>query len=166
MPQERSAFMSYGIGEPLTNRIKGILDEYPDGTQIARELLQNSDDARSTVQWYLLDHHDYNEQAPETANGTGSSKLRLFHADLQEYMGPALLAGSDSIFEDRDFESLRSLAASKKRMDESKIGQMGIGFNRYTFHFPPHCFTVIEGAVGGASNLSFSFSFWSIASTI
>ncbi|KAG9061065.1 hypothetical protein KI688_007694 [Linnemannia hyalina] len=129
MSPEHSGFMSHGIREPLTNRIKGILDEYPDGTQIARELLQNSDDARSTVQWYLLDHHDYNKEAPETANGTESSKLRLFHDDLQEYMGPALLAGSDSVFEERDFDSLKSLAASKKLMDESKIGQMGIGFN-------------------------------------
>ncbi|KAF9537110.1 hypothetical protein EC957_008859 [Mortierella hygrophila] len=129
MPPELSGFMSHGIREPLTNRIKGILDEYPDGTQIARELLQNSDDARSTVQWYLLDHHDYNKEAPETVNGTESSKLRLFHDDLQEYMGPALLAGSDSVFEERDFDSLKNLAASKKFMDESKIGQMGIGFN-------------------------------------
>ncbi|KAH7034435.1 hypothetical protein BKA57DRAFT_476210 [Linnemannia elongata] len=128
MPPKHAGFDSHGIREPLTNRIRGILDEYPDGTQIARELLQNSDDARSTVQWYLLDHHNF-KQASDTANGTESSHLRLFHDDLQEYMGPALLAGSDSIFEKEDFESLKSLAASKKRKDESKIGQMGIGFN-------------------------------------
>ncbi|KAF9145199.1 hypothetical protein BG015_011964 [Linnemannia schmuckeri] len=145
MPPKRTGFTSQGIREPLTNRISGILDEYPDGTQIARELLQNSDDARSTVQWYLLDHHDYRnnnsqrrsiaatvpfeKQSAETSNGTGSSTLRLFHDDLQEYMGPALLAGNDSVFEEKDFESLKHLAASEKRMDESKIGQMGIGFN-------------------------------------
>ncbi|KAF8946486.1 hypothetical protein BGZ47_000428 [Haplosporangium gracile] len=146
MPPKLTGFTSHGIREPLTNRIAGILDEYPDGTQIARELLQNSDDARSTVQWYLLDHHDYRnnnsqqrsiaatvpfegKQSAETLNGTGSSTLRLFHDDLQEYMGPALLAGNDSVFEDKDFDSLKHLAASEKRMDESKIGQMGIGFN-------------------------------------
>lgn len=115
-------FRSHGIREPLTNRIAGILDEYPDGTQIARELLQNSDDARSKVQWYLLDHHDQRTRS--------SGDLHLFHDDLIEYMGPALLAGSDSLFEDKDFKSMKNLAASEKKNDETKIGQMGIGFNR------------------------------------
>ncbi|KAG0265639.1 hypothetical protein BGZ95_003270 [Linnemannia exigua] len=44
-------------------------------------------------------------------------------------MGPALLAGSDSVFEEKDFLSLKNLASSEKKSDESKIGQMGIGFN-------------------------------------
>ncbi|KAF8974905.1 hypothetical protein BGZ46_009601, partial [Entomortierella lignicola] len=118
-----SGFQSHGIREPLTNRIAGILDEYPDGTQIARELLQNSDDARSTVQWYLLDHHSYID------NTDGNNDLELFHEDLKEYMGPALLAGNNSLFEERDFKSMKNLAASEKRNDETKIGQMGIGFN-------------------------------------
>ncbi|KAG0216668.1 hypothetical protein BGX33_012337 [Mortierella sp. NVP41] len=145
MPPKLTAFKNHGIREPLTNRIKGILDEYPDGTQIARELLQNSDDARSTVQWYLLDHHDYNKkrqpsatttskypgkkQSADTSIDTDAPPLRLFHNGLREYMGPALLAGSDSVFEEKDFVSLKNLAASEKRTDESKIGQMGIGFN-------------------------------------
>lgn len=116
-----TGFKSHGIREPLTNRIAGILDEYPDGTQIARELLQNSDDARSKRQWYLLDHRDRRQ-----ANG-----LRLFHGDLIEYMGPALLAGNDTKFEDKDFVSMKNLAASEKKTDQTKIGQMGIGFNRY-----------------------------------
>lgn len=166
MPPKHAGFDSHGIREPLTNRIRGILDEYPDGTQIARELLQNSDDARSTVQWYLLDHHNYNKQASDTASGTESSQLRLFHDDLQEYMGPALLAGSDSIFEKEDFDSLKSLAASKKRKDESKIGQMGIGFNRYAFRVSSALVIVIEVVVGVAIGLCFLFSLWSIASII
>lgn len=151
MSFELVGFKSHGIREPLTNRIAGILDEYPDGTQIARELLQNSDDARSTVQWYLLDHHNYitsnskqessatvlpfgEKQPISLSTETESSKLQLFHSDLEEYMGPALLAGSDSVFEEKDFVSLKNLAASEKRTDESKIGQMGIGFNRYAYN--------------------------------
>ncbi|KAG0227607.1 hypothetical protein BGX31_006891 [Mortierella sp. GBA43] len=114
-------FKSHGIREPLTNRIAGILDEYPDGTQIARELLQNSDDARSTVQWYLLDHRHHGRNQVDGP--------KLFHKDLLEYMGPALLAGSDSLFEEKDFKSMKNLAASEKKTDETKIGQMGIGFN-------------------------------------
>ncbi|KAF9197799.1 hypothetical protein BGZ49_001622, partial [Haplosporangium sp. Z 27] len=118
-----SGFKSHGIREPLTNRIRGILEEYPDGTQIARELLQNSDDARSTVQWYLLDHHSYID------NTDNNDNLQLFDEGLKEYMGPAFLAGSDSVFEEKDFKSMKNLAASEKRDDETKIGQMGIGFN-------------------------------------
>ncbi|KAF9436498.1 hypothetical protein BGZ76_003753 [Entomortierella beljakovae] len=136
-----SSFKSHGIREPLTNRIAGILDEYPDGTQIARELLQNSDDARSKLQWYLLDHHSYISE--ENNNG---DNLSLFHPDLKEYMGPALLAGNDSKFEDKDFKSMKNLAASEKRHDETKIGQMGIGFNRI-FNGVNSAFT--EGAVRG-----------------
>ncbi|KAF8925519.1 hypothetical protein BGZ47_003207, partial [Haplosporangium gracile] len=128
-------FRSHGIREPLTTRIAGILRAYPDSTQIARELLQNSDDAGSTVQWYLLDHRDHVKHA-RRSNGSdpGSdapkdARLQLFHEDLEEYMGPALLSGSDSIFEEKDFLSLKNLASSEKRADETKIGQMGIGFN-------------------------------------
>ncbi|KAI8346951.1 hypothetical protein B0O80DRAFT_221440 [Mortierella sp. GBAus27b] len=116
-----SGFRSHGIREPLTKRIAGILDEYPDGTQIARELLQNSDDARSKFQWYLLDHrHHFRHQVDGP---------KLFHENLREYMGPALLAGSDSLFEENDFKSMKNLADSEKKSDETKIGQMGIGFN-------------------------------------
>ncbi|KAF9082980.1 hypothetical protein BGX23_011899 [Mortierella sp. AD031] len=128
LPPTRKGFRSHGIHEPLTTRIAGILRAYPDSTQIARELLQNSDDAGSTVQWYLLDHRDHLKHA-RTTNPSEDPKLRLFHDDLQDYMGPALLAGSDSVFEEKDFLSLKNLASSEKRGDESKIGQMGIGFN-------------------------------------
>ncbi|KAF9900752.1 hypothetical protein EC991_006925 [Linnemannia zychae] len=123
---ELEGFSSHGIREPLTTRIAGILRAYPDSTQIARELLQNSDDARSSEQWYLLDHHDHTKRARTIGD---NPKLQLFHEDLEEYMGPALLAGSDSVFEERDFRSLKNLASSEKKSDESKIGQMGIGFN-------------------------------------
>ncbi|KAF9371105.1 hypothetical protein CPC16_003252, partial [Podila verticillata] len=111
-------FVSFRQREPLTRRLAGILKEYPDGTQIARELLQNSEDACSTVQWYLLDHRHHHAE-PE----------RLFDPSMQAYQGPALLAGNDSVFKEGDFESLENLAASGKKDDESKIGQMGIGFN-------------------------------------
>ncbi|RUS27865.1 hypothetical protein BC938DRAFT_482626 [Jimgerdemannia flammicorona] len=45
-----SGFESFQQREPITVRIKGILTEYPDGSQILREILQNSDDAGSTEQ--------------------------------------------------------------------------------------------------------------------
>ncbi|RIB28813.1 hypothetical protein C2G38_1361950 [Gigaspora rosea] len=41
-------------GEPYTHRLNKILDEYPDGSQILREILQNSDDSKSRSQTFLL----------------------------------------------------------------------------------------------------------------
>lgn len=37
---------SFGQSEPLTNRLSSILRDYPKGTQIFKELLQNADDAK------------------------------------------------------------------------------------------------------------------------
>ena len=113
-----SGFVAFEVNEPLTRRVAGILQDYPDGTQIARELLQNSEDARSRVQWYLLDHQHHTTD-------------HLIAPEMHEYQGPALLAGNDSLFEEDDFKSLRNLADSGKKNDALKVGMMGIGFNRY-----------------------------------
>ncbi|CAG8611376.1 18183_t:CDS:2, partial [Racocetra fulgida] len=45
--------------EKYTTRIKNILTEYPYGSQILREILQNSDDAKSSVQIFILNHKTY-----------------------------------------------------------------------------------------------------------
>jgi len=112
------AFDNFEVTEPLTRRIASILNDYADGPQIARELLQNSEDAGSTKQWYLLDHRTHPSES-------------IFRKGLEEYMGPALLAGNNSSFKEKDFQSLMNLANSGKKGDYEKIGQMGIGFNRY-----------------------------------
>ncbi|RUS12630.1 hypothetical protein BC937DRAFT_87375, partial [Endogone sp. FLAS-F59071] len=43
-------FDSFNQQVSLTVRIKEILTEYPDGSQVLREILQNSDDAASQEQ--------------------------------------------------------------------------------------------------------------------
>ncbi|KAF9140341.1 hypothetical protein BG015_001698, partial [Linnemannia schmuckeri] len=68
--------------------------------------------------------------AARTADPTSDLQpLHLIHKDFHKYLGPALLAGNDTEFSEEDFDSLKNLASSGKRTDESKIGQMGIGFN-------------------------------------
>ncbi|CAB5375027.1 unnamed protein product [Rhizophagus irregularis] len=110
--------------EPYTRRLRKILEEYPDGSQILREILQNSDDAKSTEQVFILDHNTY-----------PSSSLFKPHLNnncqrgLDSYQGPALLAKNNSLFEERDFKSLLSLANSEKHDQFDKIGVMGVGFN-------------------------------------
>jgi len=108
---------SFRVKVSLTGSIAQVLNDYPDGAQIARELLQNSEDAGSTKQWYLLDHRTHPSQD-------------VYCEGLEEYMGPALLAGNDSLFQEKDFSSLQNFGNSGKKTDYQKIGQMGIGFNR------------------------------------
>ncbi|CAG8463921.1 13995_t:CDS:10 [Racocetra fulgida] len=106
-------------GEPYTHRLNKILDEYPDGSQILREILQNSDDSKSRSQTFLLDHNTYptNKLIEPILDGYSKSNLKL-----DRYQGPALLSRNDAVFEERDFESLLRLANSEKRDQFDKIG--------------------------------------------
>ncbi|CAG8501074.1 10025_t:CDS:10 [Diversispora eburnea] len=113
-------------GEPYTHRLSKILDEYPDGSQILREILQNSDDAKSRQQIFILDRNTYPKKSLFETDLTGDGVTNL---KLDRYQGPALLSKNDTIFEERDFSSLLSLANSEKRDQFDKIGVMGVGFN-------------------------------------
>jgi hypothetical protein len=95
--------------EPYTHRLSKILEDYPDGLQILREIIQNSDDSQSTEQIFILDHNTY-------------SSNKLFDPKLDRYQGPALLSRNTTIFEEEDFKSLLKLANSKKRNQFDKIG--------------------------------------------
>ncbi|CAI2173936.1 5875_t:CDS:2, partial [Funneliformis geosporum] len=112
--------------EPYTRRLSSILDEYPEGSQILREILQNSDDAKSTEQIFILDHNTYPSNhliEPILSN------YKKFDLKLDRYQGPALLSKNNSMFDERDLLSLKKLANSEKRDQFNKIGVMGIGFN-------------------------------------
>ncbi|KAJ7264998.1 hypothetical protein B0H12DRAFT_1101704 [Mycena haematopus] len=110
----------------LTNIIKSILDSYPLGNGILRELLQNSDDASATAQTFILDLRTH---------PSGS----LADKDLVECQGPALLAINDTLFSDSDWTAIRTLHGSSKTTDETKIGKFGIGV-RSCYHLTdnPH----------------------------
>jgi hypothetical protein len=90
--------------EPYTHRIRKILEEYPDGSQVLREILQNSDDAKSTEQVFILDRNTYasNNLFEPDLDNYQRTDLKL----NDRYQGPALLARNNTIFEDRDFQSL------------------------------------------------------------
>jgi hypothetical protein len=106
--------------EPFTHRLRKILEEYPDGSQVLREILQNSDDAKSTEQIFILDYNTYpsnNLLEPDLVGRYQRTNLKL-----DRYQGPALLAKNNTIFEERDFKSLLKLADSEKRDQYDKIG--------------------------------------------
>src|SRR5437660_10949451 len=87
---------SYNPEQPYTARLKKILEEYPDGTQVLREILQNSDDAGSTRQEFILYYNTYAAKC-------------LLDENLAKYQGPALMALNDSLFRDEDCYSFRCL---------------------------------------------------------
>src|SRR3954463_15646070 len=116
--------------EPYTQRLRKILEEYPDGSQVLREIIQNSDDAKSTEQIFILDHNTYPSSSvlePDLVNNYQRTNLKL-----DRYQGPALLAKNNTIFEERDFQSLLKLANSEKRDQFDKIGGK-IVFTFYNF---------------------------------
>ena len=106
--------------EPYTHRLRKILEEYPDGSQVLREILQNSDDAKSTEQIFILDHNKYPSNKllePYFVNNYQRTNLQL-----DRYQGPALLSKNSTIFEERDFQSLLKLADGEKKDQFDKIG--------------------------------------------
>src|SRR5829696_7646256 len=98
--------------EPYTNRLRKILEEYPDGSQILREILPNSDDAKSSQQIFILDHNTYPSSKLLEPDST---KYKSTNLTLNRNQGPALLAKNSTIFKERDFQSLLKLADSEKQ---------------------------------------------------
>ncbi|EFJ44918.1 hypothetical protein VOLCADRAFT_118510 [Volvox carteri f. nagariensis] len=134
------AWQDFGQKVDLTARIREILLNYPEGTSILKELVQNADDARATCIKFCLDCRQH---------GTRS----LLSPAMAPFQGPALLAFNDGVFSDRDLESISRIGDSKKKDEEGKTGRFGVGFNscyhltdvpsfvsgRHLVIFDPHC---------------------------
>ncbi|XP_028817389.1 sacsin isoform X2 [Denticeps clupeoides] len=115
---ENLGFEQSGQREPLTVRIKNILEEYPSVSDIFKELLQNADDANATECSFLIDmrkNHDIREN--------------LLDPGMVICHGPALWSFNNSVFSDTDFLNITRLGGSMKRCEADKVGKFGIGFN-------------------------------------
>ena len=106
----------FGQREPLTLRIRNIIDEYKDGLGIFKELIQNADDAQAKKICFLID----------LRRGKTSS---LLSEGMKECQGPALWAYNDAPFQDKDFVNITKLAGRTKQVQLDKIGNFGQGFN-------------------------------------
>ena len=60
----------------------------------------------------------------------------LLHERLGEYQGPALLVRNNSVFQEKDFESLARVGDSFKRHDAAATGKFGRGFNSVSKLYP------------------------------
>ncbi|XP_070693892.1 sacsin [Pempheris klunzingeri] len=101
---------------PFIDYLKDILQRYPDGGQILKELIQNADDAQATEVVFIHDERHY---------GTES----LWTDELGGYQGPALYAYNNAAFTDDDWAGIQMAGRSVKRNDPNKVGRFGIGFN-------------------------------------
>ncbi|CAG8752131.1 28791_t:CDS:2, partial [Dentiscutata erythropus] len=114
----------FEIEEKFTNRLKTIIRDVED-SQVLHEILQNSDDAQSTEQIFILDHNTY--------FGEG-----LLKPELIRFQGPALLSINNTKFSEDDFTSLKNFANSVKKNQCNKIGEKGLGFNSI-YHLCDSC---------------------------
>ncbi|XP_067946233.1 sacsin-like [Watersipora subatra] len=121
MKSIRPTFNRFGQHEPATVRIKNIIAQYVgdrDGCgieELVKELVQNSDDAQATEMHFILDKRKLSNE-------------RVWE-EWKSMQGPALCVHNNSVFSDKDIESIQKLGVGSKSQDPDKTGQFGIGFN-------------------------------------
>lgn len=108
----------FGQKIDLTASIRAILRNYPEGTAILKELVQNADDAGARSISFTLDSRNH-------------ACDQLADKNLAQFQGAALHVYNDAVFTEEDFKSIQRIGDSLKSSAEtkSKIGRFGIGFN-------------------------------------
>jgi sacsin len=108
----------FGQKVDLTASIRNILRNYPEGTAILKELVQNADDAGASHISFCLDCRYH----PTTT---------LAGPALSGFQGPSLMVYNNAVFTEEDFRSIQRIGDSLKKTTENKgkIGRFGIGFN-------------------------------------
>ncbi len=112
---------AFGQGEPLTRRLRGIIELYPEGTQVLAEFLQNADDAGASEFCLMLNRRSYGERS-------------LLSTALGELQGPALYCYNNAVFRPHDFENLARLGQGSKLSKLTTTGRFGLGFNS-AYHY-------------------------------
>jgi hypothetical protein len=145
MSLPRHGSFAVGQRERLTVRLAGLVRQYRRGPGIIKEFLQNADDAGAKHLRIVMDWRNHGRELPPRSL-------------LRQLLGPALLIANDAEFSDDDFEDIRHIGESGKRIVTSKTGRFGLGFNtsynvtdypsflsrEWMFCFDPHGDAVAE----------------------
>ncbi|XP_037645588.1 sacsin-like [Sebastes umbrosus] len=107
-----------GQSEPITTRIKNILKEYDEESDIFKELIQNAEDAGAEACKFLVDFRVHKD-APES----------LIDPDMTLCQGPCLWAFNNEQFTVEDWKNIVRVGAASKENKVEKIGKFGLGFN-------------------------------------
>ncbi|OMO98696.1 hypothetical protein COLO4_13756 [Corchorus olitorius] len=102
----------FGQKVDLTRRIREVLLNYPEGTTVLKELIQNADDAGATRVRLCLDRRPH-------------STVSLLSDSLAQWQGPSLLAYNDAVFTEEDFVSISRIGGSSKHGQSWKTGRFG-----------------------------------------
>jgi len=115
----------FGQKVDLCARLREILLNYPEGTAIISELLQNADDAGASEFALCLDTRQHGRE-------------QLFYPEMAALQGASLLAYNNATFTASDFTAIQRIGDSLKREESAgvKTGRFGIGFNS-TYHVRP-----------------------------
>ncbi|XP_048257393.1 sacsin-like [Haliotis rufescens] len=107
----------------LIKQLKSVMDQYPDGGQILKELIQNAEDAKASEMRILYDvrHIDPDPRL---------LKKKRYLASLQ---APALCVYNDALFTEKDWRGIKMLHDSVKEEEPLKVGRFGLGF-KSVFH--------------------------------
>lgn len=107
-----------GQSEPITTRIKNILKEYDEESDIFKELIQNAEDAGAEACKFLVDFRVHRD-TPES----------LIDPDMKLCQGPCLWAFNDEQFSAGDWANIVRVGSASKEHKVEKIGKFGLGFN-------------------------------------
>lgn len=108
----------FGQTEPITTRIKNILKEYDEESDIFKELIQNAEDAGAEQCQFLVDFRAH-KYGPE----------ELIDSDMSLCQGPCLWAFNNETFKDDDWANIVRVGSASKENKVEKIGKFGLGFN-------------------------------------
>ncbi|XP_026232042.1 sacsin [Anabas testudineus] len=107
-----------GQSEPITTRIKNILKEYDEESDIFKELIQNAEDAGAEICKFLVDFRVHKD-APDS----------LIDPDMALCQGPCLWAFNNEKFTCEDWTNIVRVGSASKENKVEKIGKFGLGFN-------------------------------------
>lgn len=107
-----------GQSEPITTRIKNILNEYDEESDIFKELIQNAEDAGAQKCAFLVDFRTH-RYGPE----------ELIDSDMSLCQGPCLWAFNNETFKEDDWANIVRVGSASKEDKMEKIGKFGLGFN-------------------------------------